>query len=75
MPLDVRLPIGGLFVSVGLLLLGYGALVEGWRTGSGQLNASWGALLLVFGLAIGYYGVRSERRIRRSAGQDASRGP
>ena len=38
MPLDVRVPISGLFGVVGLLLLGYGTLVEGLGTSAGKLN-------------------------------------
>jgi hypothetical protein len=63
MPLDVRLPIGGLFVAVGLLLLGYGA-IEGLGTSAGHLNAIWGGVMLLFGIVLGYYGMRAERRNR-----------
>jgi hypothetical protein len=64
MPLDVRLPISGLFVVVGMLLLGYGAAVEGLGTSAGRLNGLWGALMLIFGAVLGYYGARGERRTR-----------
>jgi|1185.fasta_scaffold874574_2 hypothetical protein len=67
MPLDVRLPISGLFVAVGLLLLGYGAGVEGLGTSSGELNTIWGGVMLIFGVMLGYYGVRTERRSRAIA--------
>lgn len=65
MPLDVRLPISGLFVAVGLLLLGYGA-IEGLGTSAGHMNAIWGGVLLIFGVVLGYYGARAERRTRTS---------
>jgi hypothetical protein len=64
MPIDVRLPISGLFVVVGLLLLGYGLAFEGLGTDAGKLNALWGGVMLIFGLVLGYYGSRGERRSR-----------
>jgi hypothetical protein len=66
MPLDVRLPISGMFLAVGLLLVGYGAVVEGLGTDAGRLNAGWGGLLVLFALGLGYYGARAERRLRLS---------
>ena len=72
MPLDVRLPISGLFVAVGLLLLGYGAGVEGLGTSEGELNAIWGLVMLLFGVLLGYYGMRSERRGRSIAERNAT---
>jgi hypothetical protein len=67
MPLDVRVPISGLFGVVGLLLLGYGTLVEGLGTSAGQLNGLWGMVMVVFAAILGYYGARGERRSRLSA--------
>lgn len=62
MPIDVRVPISGLFGVVGLLLLGYGLAAEGLSTGAGQLNAIWGGVMIVFAAILGYYGRRSELR-------------
>ena len=67
MPLDVRLPISGLFGVVGLLLAGYGLLVERLGTGAGQLNAIWGGVMVLFAAVLGYYGARGERRSRLTA--------
>ena len=67
MPLDVRLPISGLFGVVGVLLVGYGLLFEGLRTSAGQLNAIWGAVMVLFAAVLGYYGARGERRSRLTA--------
>jgi hypothetical protein len=76
MPLDVRLPISGLFLAVGVLLLVYGAGVEGVGTSAGKLNAVWGAVMLIFGVVLGYYGVRTERRSRAIAeGNPTNPGP
>lgn len=66
MPLDVRLPISSLFVAVGLLLIGYGLFFEGWATSAGRLNSAWGGVMMIFGLILGYYGLRAERRGRVS---------
>jgi hypothetical protein len=72
MPVDVRLPISGLFGVVGLLLLGYGLGVEGWGESAGRLNAIWGAVMVVFAVVLGYYGARGEHqsraRVRTPAG-------
>jgi hypothetical protein len=67
MPLDVRLPISGLFLAVGVLLLVYGAGIEGVGTSAGKLNTIWGAVMLIFGVVLGYYGLRTERRSRAIA--------
>ena len=62
MPLDVRLPISGLFGVVGLLLLGYGLGVEGWASSAGRLNTIWGGVMVLFAAILGYYGSRGARR-------------
>jgi phosphotransferase system glucose/maltose/N-acetylglucosamine-specific IIC component len=72
MPVDVRLPISGLFIAVGLLLLGYGAGFEGLGTTAGKLNAIWGGVMLLFGVLIGYYGLRTERRSRSITERNAT---
>lgn len=66
MPLDVRLPISGLFVLVGLLLLGHSVAVDGLSTSAGRLNGIWGGVMVIFGALIGYYGARGERRLRQT---------
>ena len=66
MPIDVRLPISGLFLAVGVLLVGYGVVFEGLGTMAGHLNGVWGSAMLLFGLVLGYYGARAERRTRAS---------
>jgi hypothetical protein len=68
MPLDVRVPIGGLFLAVGCVLLIYGVGGIGLGSTAGQLNALWGAVMAVFGLVLGYYGLKAERR-QRMAGR------
>jgi len=53
MNLDIRLPIGGLFTLLGLLLTGYGLLGDAadYRRSLGHnLNLWWGIVVLAFGL-------------------------
>ena len=68
MPLDVRLPISGLFGVVGLLLLVYGLGFEGLATPAGRLNAVWGAVMVLFAAVLGYYGGKGERHSRLTKG-------
>ena len=65
MPLDVRLPIGGLFLVVGLLLFGHGMVSEGWSSMAGRVNVIWGGVMAAVGLVLGHYGLRAEREERR----------
>lgn len=55
--LDVRVPIGGLFTALGLLLSGYGLATAGdplhyARSQSVNINLWWGLVMLVFGLTL-----------------------
>jgi hypothetical protein len=53
MGLDIRLPIGGLFIVLGLLLALYGIFGEGsiyQRSLGINVNLGWGVVLLAFGL-------------------------
>lgn len=52
--MDLRTPIGALFVTLGVLLIGYGAATNGdtvmyERSTSVNINLVWGAVMLVFG--------------------------
>lgn len=64
MPIDVRIPIGGLFLAVGALLLAYGVIGLGVGSAAGRLNAMWGGAMLVTGALLSYYGLRAERMTR-----------
>jgi hypothetical protein len=64
--LDVRLPIGGLFTVLGLLLAGYGAATAGdpalyARSLSVNVNLWWGLVMLVFGLLMLWGAARARR--------------
>jgi hypothetical protein len=55
--LDIRLPIGGLFAVLGLVLTGYGVATAGEpahyaRTLSININLWWGLVMLAFGVGL-----------------------
>lgn len=53
MGLDIRLPIGLLFTSIGALLATYGAVAGDQSTSQGHnVNLIWGVCILVFGLVM-----------------------
>jgi hypothetical protein len=66
MGLDIRTPIGLMFSCFGLLLAGYGLATNGsdvyQRSLGINVNLIWGAVLLVFGVAMLYYGRRGARK-------------
>jgi hypothetical protein len=63
MGLDIRLPIGGMFAIVGLLLVAYGLLTASdaqmyARSLSINVNLWWGAVLFLFGASMLFFGRR-----------------
>jgi hypothetical protein len=65
MNFDIRLPIGAMFAILGVLLVGYGALSDAdiYRRSFGiNVNLVWGAVLLVFGVLMWWFGRRGSRR-------------
>lgn len=62
MDFDLRTPIGLLFSILGTLLVGYGLITFGSemyaRSLGMNMNLGWGAVLLVFGLAMLWLGRR-----------------
>jgi hypothetical protein len=66
MRLDIRLPLGLLFVVFGLLLSGFG-LVSGKglyeRSLDVNINLWWGIVMLAFGIGMLALGRRSHRRV------------
>ncbi len=64
MGLDIRLPIGGLFTVIGILLTGYGLLADKaiYQTSLGvNVNLRWGLVMFVFGLIMAAFGRRAGR--------------
>ena len=65
--LDVRIPIGGLFTALGVLLAGYGLATAGdstqpARTPSVNINLWWGLVMLTFGLLLLWGASRARAR-------------
>ena len=64
MGLDIRLPIGGLFTVIGILLTGYGVLAGKaiYQASLGiNVNLKWGLVMLAFGLIMVAFGRRAGR--------------
>ena len=76
MNLDIRLPIGGLFTLLGLLLAGYGLLSDEaiYRRSLGHnLNLSWGLAVLAFGLLCLYLGRKGSSAMQSAATEPGGR--
>jgi membrane-bound ClpP family serine protease len=63
MGLDIRLPIGGMFAIIGLLLAVYGLVTASdtqlyTRSLLVNINLWWGVAMLIFGLLMLYFGRR-----------------
>ncbi len=76
MRLDIRLPLGLLFLIFGLLLVVFGmtsnkALYE--RSLNVNVNFWWGLVMLAFGLALFALGARNQRRLAKTAGPSDAR--
>lgn len=77
--LDLRLPIGGLFTAIGLVIGGYGIATNGnamYETSlSININLWWGLVMFVVGLIMLAMGVRATRRERPAAAIPAPESP
>lgn len=65
MGLDIRLPIGGFFAIIGVVLAAYGVLGDSsiyQRSLGINVNTIWGLLLVVFGVAMLFFGRRATLR-------------
>src|SRR6266478_1135669 len=74
MGLDIRLPIGGLFIALGLMLTLYGAFGDSsiyQRSLGINVNLGWGVVLLAFGLIMAALAQRGSRgrRVRIPQGR------
>ena len=64
MNLDIRLPMGMLFIMLGALLTGYGAMSDRaiYQKSLGMnLNLTWGLVILAFGIVMFVFGRRGTR--------------
>jgi protein-S-isoprenylcysteine O-methyltransferase Ste14 len=76
MNLDIRLPIGGLFFLLGLVLTGYGFLADRsvfQRSLGHNIDLSWGILVLLFGALFLYFGRRGMSTVRPAADEPEGR--
>jgi hypothetical protein len=65
MGLDIRLPIGGFFAIIGVVLAAYGVLGDSsiyQRSLGINVNTIWGLLLVVFGVTMFFFGRRATAR-------------
>jgi hypothetical protein len=64
MNLDIRLPIGGMFGLLGVILVVYGIITRGSEMYAHSLgynvNVLWGAVMVVFGAFMLYFGARKK---------------
>lgn len=77
--IDIRLPIGGLFTVLGLMLLGYGIMThantEMYAKSLGyNINIWWGLVMLVFGAIMLFFGVRAGGRKADAAATPGEQG-
>lgn len=81
MGLDIRIPIGSLFVILGALLAGYGLISNPaiyQRSLGVDINLWWGGALLVFGLAmlgLAWRAATVRTRATRATGSAVARDP
>jgi hypothetical protein len=63
--LDLRLPIGGLFTALGVIIGGYGVATNGTamyaQSASININLWWGLVMLVVGVLMFVTGMRASR--------------
>ena len=72
--LDVRYPIGGLFVVIGVILAVFGVATSGdaelyARATAVNLNLWWGIVMLAFGACMWGLAVRAGRAVRGTTGK------
>jgi hypothetical protein len=77
MSLDLRIPLGLMFLIVGALLSIYGFVTRGseiyLRSAGLDINLIWGLVMLVFGLAMFLLGRYSDRRPKPTAVESTGR--
>ncbi len=60
--LDVRKPIGSLFLVLGALLALYGAVSQSARAAHEDIDLRWGLLMMAFGITMLAFGLRNNQR-------------
>jgi hypothetical protein len=74
--LDLRVPIGGLFTGLGILIAGYGLATNGnaalyERSLGININLWWGSVMLVIGVLLLVLGIRAEKEHHLSGAEPA----
>ena len=77
--LDIRVPIGGLFTVLGLLVGGYGLATAGeterYATSLGvNINLWWGVVMLVFGVLLLFVSSRARQPASARPAMDTAEG-
>lgn len=76
--LDIRIPIGGLFTLLGLVLGGYGLATAGdpqyARSGHVNVNLWWGLVMLLFGILLLGAAARARRRAAARPAEETPEG-
>lgn len=77
--LDIRLPIGGLFTVLGLVLVGYGLATAGqaehYAPSLGvNIDLWWGLVMLLFGLVMLAAGIRGRGRAEAHPAAESAEG-
>ena len=73
MGLDIRLPIGGMFLIFGAVLTIFGAFSDSslyQRSLGLNINLQWGLVMIVFGLCMVFLGVRAMKSRSRIEGNE-----
>jgi hypothetical protein len=77
MSLDIRIPIGGMFSILGLILLIYGLMTGGnemyARSLGMNVNLGWGLVMFVFGVLMLSFGLRKRAASKIHADTDRQR--
>ncbi len=78
--LDLRLPIGGLFVILGVLLMGYGLatasnVAQYVQAGGLNINLWWGLVMLATGLLFLFLARRDNVRAKLAAAERGTAAP
>jgi hypothetical protein len=77
--LDLRLPIGGLFTALGVIIGGYGIATNGSsiyaQSESVNINLWWGLVMLIVGLLMFITGMRATRVAHPSGMHETAESP
>ena len=77
MGLDIRLPIGLLFLALGAIITGEGLFSSKdiyFRSDGINVNLYWGLLMLVFGFVMAFFGQRGTAAMRTALTASEGRG-